>query len=188
MSGDMYITLDGSEVGDCTSGFMSRDRMDAVLNNIEARHLLSQITSANTRYVQGIFPGMNFTCSGTVQSWIFGAEWHDGSTNDSFPQLQIWRPIGSGSYRKVGQTIIMTTKNDSQLHQYHPSSPLAFQAGDILGHYQPHVPTSKLELYIENRQGQLGHFHGVTNEPTQFVVRNSINVSSIQLVIAVVTG
>ena len=32
---DLNVTLDGSEVGDCTSGFMSQDRMDAVLNNIE---------------------------------------------------------------------------------------------------------------------------------------------------------
>ena len=181
----MYITLDGSEVGDCTSGFMSRDRMDAVLN-IEARHLPMQ--TRNNKNVQLLFPGMNFTCTGTIQSWIFGAQWHDDGTNDSFPQLQIWRPIGSELYTKVGKTTIMTRQNNSKLYQYHPSSPLAFQTGDILGYYQPHVPTSKLELHIENRQGQLGHFRGVTDEPTQFVVRNSNNVSSIQLVLAVVTG
>ena len=182
----MYITLDGSEVGDCTSGFMSRDRMDAVLNNIKPIHLPSQITS--TSNIQVIFPGMNFTYNGTIQSWIFGAEWHDDSTNDSFPQLQIWRPIGSESYNKVRNTTITTAQNNSELYQYHPSSPLAFQAGDILGYYQPRVATSKLELYLENRQGRLGHFQTITNEPTQFVVTNSIMIPSIQLVIAVVTG
>ena len=180
----MYITLDGSEVGDCTSGFMSQDRMDAVLNNIEARHLLKQSRSTSN---QVIFPGMNFTCNGTIQSWIFGAEWHEDSTNNSFPQLQIWRPVGSGSYTKVGNTTIMTTQNDSQLYQYHPSSPLAFQTGDILGYYQPRVATSKLELYFENREGHLGYFNTVIDEPTQFVVTNS-NMIHFQPVIAVVTG
>ena len=195
----MYITLDRRGVGDCTSGFMSQNRMDAVLKNVETMNYIpSQIASANTTNVQGIFPGMNFTCSGTVQSWMFGAEWHDiddNSTNGSFPQLQIWRPIGNGSYTRVGNTTIMaanliTTRyySAAQLYQYHPSSPLAFQAGDILGYYQPRVPTSKLELYLQNRQGQLGHFNSVTNEPTQFVVRNSDMVLNTQLVIAVVTG
>ena len=163
--------------------------MDAVLNNIENTRFPIQITFANTTNVQGIFPGMNFTCSGTVQSWIFGAEWHDNRTNDAFPQLQIWRPIGSGSYTKVGTTIIiMAGQYYSELYQYRPSSPLAFQAGDILGYYQPRVDKSKLELYLENRQGQLGHFNMVTGEPTQFVIGNLDTVLSIQPVIAVVTG
>ena len=183
--GDLYITLDGSEVGDCTSGFMSQERMDAVLNNIKARNLPRQIT--NTSNVQVIVPGMNFTCNGTIQSWIFGAEWHEDSTNNSFPQLQIWRPIGSGSYTKVGKTTITTSQNNSQLYQYRPSSPLVFQTGDILGYYQPRVATSKLELYFENREGQLGYFYTVTNEHMEFVVRNS-SMIPFQLVIAVVTG
>ena len=181
----IYITLDGIEVGDYTSGFMSRDRMNAVLN-IEARHLPRQTRSAKN--VQVLFPGMNFTCNGTIQSSIFGAQWHVNSTNDSFPQLQIWRPIGSRLYIKVGNTTIMTRKKNSELYQYHPSSPLTFQAGDILGYYQPRVPTSKLELYLDSRQGQLGHLYTVTNEPTQFVVRNLNKIPSIQLVIAIVTG
>ena len=190
----MYITLDGNEVaiGDCTSGFMSLDKMYAVLNNvnIETTRSPSKITFEN---VQGIFPGMNFTCSGTIQSWIFGAEWHVDSTNGSFPQLQIWRPIGSGSYTRVGNTTIMTTRlmtiqYNSELYQYYPSSPLTFQAGDILGYYQPNISKSKLELYLENRQDQFGHFYAVANEPTQLVVTNSDTVLSTQLVMAVVTG
>ena len=159
--------------------------MGAVLNNIEARHLPSRIT--NTSNVQVIVPGMNFTCNGTIQSWIFGAEWHEDSINNSFPQLQIWRPIGSGSYTKVGNTAITTSQNNSQLYQYRPSSPLVFQTGDILGYYQPRVATSKLELYLEIRQGQFGYFNILTNETTQFVVRNTYTIL-FQLVIAVVTG
>ena len=41
-----------------------------------------------------------------------------------------------------------------KIYQYHPSSPLTFQAGDIVGYNQPRVPTSKLEFYLEDRQGQ----------------------------------
>ena len=89
---------------------------------------------------QAIFPGVNFTCSGSIQSWIFGAQWI-GSTA-SFTELQIWRSSGDGSYIKVGSTTIMTEENTTELYYYPLSSPLPFQAGDILGYYQPNPQAS----------------------------------------------
>ena len=104
---------------------------------------------------QVLFSGMNFTCNGSIQSLIFGAQWQGNSS--SFPELQIWRPQGSYSYSKVRSTLInMTGENTLQLYQYNLTSPLAFGPGDILGYYQP---TSQLGLYFElDGRGQLGYF------------------------------
>ena len=125
----MIITalIGGSQLqaGVCTSGFMSRERMDALLHSGKKRFLDT---------VQVLFPEMNFSCNGSIQSLIFGAQWQGNSS--SFPELQIWRPSGSQSYSKVGGTLInMTGEYISELYQYTLTSPLAFGPGDILGYY-----------------------------------------------------
>ena len=43
--------------------------MDAVLHNYGGVLVYSPTDR------QAIFPGVNFTCSGSIQSWIFGAGW-----------------------------------------------------------------------------------------------------------------
>ena len=88
---------------DCTSGFMGLDRMDAVLGNY------GRVTYSPTDR-QAIFPGVNFTCSGSIQRWIFGAFWNGYTV--SFTELQIWRSGGDGSYTKVGSTTINVTEQD----------------------------------------------------------------------------
>ena len=99
--------------------------MDAVLHNYGGVLVYSPTDR------QAIFPGVNFTCSGSIQSWIFGAGWI-GSTA-SFTELQIWRSSGDGSYTKVGNTtVIVTERNATGLYYYPLSSPLPFQAGDIM--------------------------------------------------------
>ena len=68
--------------------------MDAVLGNYGRLAY-----SLSDRQV--IFPGVNFTCSGSIQSWIFGALWNGYTA--SFTELQICRSSGDGSYTKVGK-------------------------------------------------------------------------------------
>ena len=114
--------------------------------------------------VQGLFPEVNFTCSGTIQSWIFGAlELRNGLL---FPELQIWRPDGrDGSYTKVESISTNSTRitpveeGQTGLYQYSLSSPLYFQAGDILGYYQPVIINSRwlLRFEQEGRGRQLGY-------------------------------
>ena len=74
---------------------------------------------------QVIFPGVNFTCSGSIQSWIFGARWIGYTA--SFTELQIWRSSGDESYTKVGSTTIMTEENKTELYYYPLSSPCLFK-------------------------------------------------------------
>ena len=84
---------------------------------------------------QAIIPGINFTCSGSIESCTFGARWKQDT---DFIELQIWRPDSEdGSYTKVGSTTInVEEKGQTELYQYPLSSPLHFQAGDILGYYR----------------------------------------------------
>ena len=174
--------LDGSQAGDCTSGFMSRERMDLLLHGVTVR---GNKRVFGHRITQGIFPGMNFTCDGSIQSIIFGAQWQGSSS--SFPELQIWRPHGSHSYSKVRGTLInMTGENTSKLYQYTLTSPLAFGKGDVLGYYQP---TSQLGLYFElDGQGQLGHLYTTSQVSNELDVSDSTNFNNVQLLLNVVTG
>ena len=157
--------------------------MDAVLGNYGR-----VVYSPSDR--QAIFPGVNFACSGSIQSWIFGAFWIGHTA--SFTELQIWRSSGDGSYTKVGSTIIMTERNTTELYYYPLSSPLLFQAGDILGYNQPNPTdmTSQLALLSEeDGRGQLWYYYFPSSAPSQFVISESTNSGSrYQVLINVITG
>ena len=171
------IALDGSQTSDCTSGFMSRERIDLLMDGVGNKRIFN---------AQVLFPGMNFTCNGSIQSLIFGAQWQGNSS--SFPELQIWRPSGSQSYSKVGGTLInMTGENSLKFYQYTLTSPLAFGKGDILGYYQP--ASSQLGLYFElDGQGQLGHLFTTRQVSNNLFIDDSHRVNNIQLLLDVVTG
>ena len=124
----IYCMRAGQTVDDCTSGFISLDRMQVVLGNNGSVVDFDGVE-------QAIIPGLNFTCSGSIESWTFGARWEQDT---DFIELQIWRPGSEdGSYTKVGSTTINVEKEgQTDLYQYPLSSPLHFQAGDILGYYR----------------------------------------------------
>ena len=128
----------GQAADDCTSGFISLDRMHAVLGNYYGGDVVDSVGVA-----QAIIPGINFTCSGNIESWTFGAHWNEST---DFIELQIWRPDSEdGSYTKVGNTTInVEGEGQTDLYQYPLSSPLHFQAGDILGYYR------QMRLKFEN--------------------------------------
>ena len=132
---------------------MSVDRMDDLLGNDG-----SLIPSEN---YQGIFAEVGFTCSGSIEGWVFGAEWM-GWQDREFTELQIWRPTGNGAYTKVGYTTINTDRINSEFYEYPLSSPLDFQAGDMFGYYQPHSTQSQLRLRFKDggqRKNQTGYFY-----------------------------
>ena len=65
-----------------------------------------KMSSRNSK-TKVIVPGANFSCSGRVLAWVFGAQWRGGL--ELFTELQIWRPVSgeNGSYAKVGSTTIL---------------------------------------------------------------------------------
>ena len=184
----LFHILDGSQADNCTSGFMSVDRMDVLFGN-EGDVVVSIFGN-----VQGLFPEVNFTCSGTIQSWIFGAlELRNGPL---LPELQIWRPDGGdGSYTKVesistnSTRITLVEEGQTSLYQYPLSSPLNFQAGDILGYYQPATINSQWLLYFEQegRGRQLEYYYLRASAASQLNVTKSVD-NRLQLLVNVVTG
>ena len=137
---------------------------------------------------QGIFPEVGFTCNGSIQSWVFGAQWE--GNEDQYIELQIWRPTGNGVYTKVGYTTIMTNRDDSEIYEYRLPTPLAFQAGDVVGYYQPEPSQSQLSLLLvtDGRESQNGYFYSRTSPASELNI-NSESVSRIfQYFVNVVTG
>ena len=143
--------------------------------------------------VQGLFPEVNFTCSGTIQSWIFGALEQSNASGQLLPELQIWRPDGGdGSYTKVESISTNSTRIalvEEGLYQYPLSSPLHFQAGDILGYYQPATINSQwlLRFEQEGRGRQLEYLYPRTSAASQLNVTGSVD-NRFQLFVNVVTG
>ena len=175
----------GNGADDCTSGFMSEDRMDLILGN--------EGTLPYGHNYRVIFPEVVFTCNGTIQSWIFGALWI-GVTESL--QLQIWRPVNGNdeAYTLVESTTIITEENTTQLYHYHLSSPLSFQAGDILGIFQPYYLDSQLVLayeYKEQEDYQLGYYY-TSESPfspfTYFNISGRSGTREFNMFVNVITG
>ena len=59
-----------------TDGFMSLDRIDAVLDKY-----MNGSFDYSLNGFQAIFPGVTFTCNGSIQSWIFGARMEGTATS-----------------------------------------------------------------------------------------------------------
>ncbi|CAI8024639.1 hypothetical protein GBAR_LOCUS14308, partial [Geodia barretti] len=165
----------------CTRGFMSLDRMDRLLGNIGTQGVASNF--------QVILPEVSFTCSGSIQSWVFGAQWI--GQNSFFTELQIWRPTGNGFYTKVGYTTINTAWSNTALYEYPLSPPLAFQAGDVLGYYQSPPSLSQLRLLLarDGRENQVGYVYSTTGPASSLNINSGFRFrsSTSQLFVNVVT-
>ena len=165
---------------------MSLDRIDAVLDKYMYGSLVYTVNAG----FQAIFPGVNFTCSGSIQSWIFGAIM-EGTATNSFPELQIWRSDGNGSHIKVGSTTVnVIEENAARLYHFPLSSPLTFQTGDILGYYQPQIRQSQLRLLAEmdGRGRQLGYYINSDSASSEVSLSTESGDDKLQSFIDVQTG
>ena len=176
----------------CTSGFMSMDRIEAAVQGGPAaeEHVLSEpVVPFPIITRQAIFPYSNFTCDGSILSWTFGAQWEGNSPR--YTELQIWRSSGDGSYTKVGSTTIMLEdENPTRLYQYTLTSPLPFQAGDILGYFQGSQSTSQLRLLFEDVGSDHPLHYNIQDIPSsQFVfTSNTERVDRYHLLVSVKTS
>ena len=165
----------GQAADDCTSGFISLDRMHAVLGNYGSVVDFDGVA-------QAIIPGINFTCSGNIESWTFGARWEQDT---NLIELQIWRPGSEdGSYTIVGNTTInMEGDGQTDVYQYPLSSPLHFQAGDILGYYR------QIRLKFEDvGTGHPLYFTCPNSTASQFSIHDSQYTDKYHVLISVTTG
>ena len=151
----VIVCLSTGQSLDCASGFIDRETLTARL----------QIRSLPEQW-QWIMPDLNFTCSGTVTKLIFAARWYDGRS--SYPDLQIWRPIGDGTYMKMqSNTINPSVQNSTNRYEYILKQPLEVRTGDILGIFQPSQAMIRfyIQYYPGNSQIMSYYFQ---NETSQF--------------------
>ena len=105
---------------------------------------------------QVIFPNTKFTCSGWVTKWIMGATYFRGS---HYPELQIWRPSGGGTYQKLNSTIAAPAGEEAiGIYEFVVDPPIPFQSDDVLGLFQPSLQNSRLLVNYDSG-GDLSHFY-----------------------------
>ena len=139
-------TGEGGQADDCTNGFMSLERMNQVIGNF--------VVGANWDR-QVIVPEINFTCSGRVQTLMFGTSWFRDYTQ--YPEFQIWRPLEGEDnvYQLVGQISVENQQQVSgQIYQLQGESLLQFEPGDILGFNQPARDDSRSRIRLAVRMPQ----------------------------------
>lgn len=160
---------------------MSVDRIEHLLG------IMGSVSSTNDNR-QIVFPEVSFTCTGTIKSWIFGGGWVDGARVDSLPELQIWRLHNDGSFTKVGSTSLAVTKNNTtRLYQHQLSSPLPFQAGDVLGYFQPNSQL-KVLFEINGRGRTLSYDMSSSTPPPVFSINSQSGERIHQIILYPVTG
>ena len=120
---------------------------------------------------QRIIPGIYFGCSGMLNKWIVAAEDKGtGGRRDSYPDLQIWRLQDSSSvYFRVGNSSLQPMRTDTlNVYEFITSPPLQFQAGDVLGLYQPAGGRSALTVYYQEGAGPINYRRENQNGPLNF--------------------
>jgi len=95
---------------------------------------------------------MNFSCSGTISSWTLVALRQNDGGRSQYPRFQLWRPNGPDRYEReyessTDSSRFMTTDNYGiTITEYVPPAPIPFQAGDVLGVYQPDIDDRRLSV------------------------------------------
>ena len=138
---------------DCASGFIDRETLTA---RLQIRGLPEQR--------QWVMPDLNFTCSGNVTKWIFAARWY--AWRSSYPDLQIWRPIGNGTYMKMQSSKIDPRQNPTNRYEYTLKQPLEVRTGDIIGIFQP--SQAKIRFYMQYYPGNSQIMSYYQNDISQF--------------------
>ena len=130
---------------DCTSGFVDLDRLT----------LLATRTRVPSN-VQRVFPAINFTCNGTITEWAVLARQYDVTGTPIFPELQVWRSTeNDGEYTRVAGTTLTVSVTDARddIYVHTPAEPMEFQAGDVLGIFQPSFSTSPIRVVYQRSSG-----------------------------------
>ena len=146
----------GGSAGDCTEGFISRERL--------AEEALLIGDFAYTYSQQTIIPDINFTMSGSVVRLTFAAQYRQSATQ--YPELQVWRNM-SGTFVKVGNTDNTEPVQTAYLnvYEYVLDPPLPVLAGDVLGIYQPPEDESRVHLTFLEATGPVNWYRDSASGP-----------------------
>lgn len=118
---------------------------------------------------QSIFPNIQFTEHGKVVRWVMGGS-NIILSRTSFPELQIWRPMGGNTYKKLNGTTVSTlVQLTTGVYELAVANPLPFQPGDILGLFQPPLLRSILSIHYDSSNHAENYYlplSEITMEPT----------------------
>lgn len=125
----------------CMEGFIGEDalRDKAVLIGRTVLRQSEQI----------IIPDIKFTCSGTLTQWRFVAQRFGVSGGrNKYPELQIWRPQNRWIYNKIySESFWPQSTGQRNVYTHTPSTPVAYQSGDVFGIYHPPRDASVYRIY-----------------------------------------
>ena len=128
---------------------------------------------------QRILPSMTFSCSGNISKWTFLAWSRTGAGRDQYPQFELWRPDGTRIYRRVYESSITSTlsgQSDFTVEEYIPNDPVPFEAGYILGVYQPQQLRRRLSVvHVDVTDGFYGYgsYYSNVMSPGVFITLGS---------------
>ena len=111
--------------------------------------------------------------------WIVGGEWNDNDVN-AHPDLQIWRPMGDSTYRRVHSTTISAAvQRINDVYETVVSPPIPFRPGDILGVFQPESGKSRLQVDYDSG-GRSVNFYTTTQSDQLVPAENTIDINNDQ--------
>ena len=147
-----FIQFSGKEIGaSSVRGFIG-------LNTLRREAVLLYRSIEETAQQQMILPSMNFSCSGNISKWTFVARSRTGGGRNQYPRFQLWRSDGGGIYRRVYESSITSTMSGQlDLEEYMPDTPVPFEAGYILGVYQPENGQRRLSVVHVDVPGGYGY-------------------------------
>ena len=125
---------------------------------------------------------MTFSCSGNISKWTFVARSQTGAGRNQYPQFQLWRPNGTVEPDETGRvyessiTSTLSGQSDFTVEEYIPNDPVPFEAGYILGVYQPQQLRRRLSVvHVDVTDGFYGYgsYYSNVMSPGVFITLGS---------------
>ena len=120
--------------------------------------LIGETVSRNREQV--VIPAIKFTCAGSISEWRFVAEHNTGNGRNRYPEIQIWRlQQNSQHVYEIVHSVVVSPQGTGQEHVYtHTfSSPISYQAGDVLGLYHPPANMCAYKLLSVHHGGPVNY-------------------------------
>ena len=163
----------------------SCDGLEGFLEAADLTQLVAESeASLQVRFEQlRVFPALSFGCHGNITGWRIAVQ--RISNGGGTPQVIIWRRSESNSnrYNRVAGeglsrnnlTDLPMSSNGSAIYEGHPSSPIEFQPGDVLGILFVREPIASFVPYLRESDAgaPLSHYNRRAGSPAGDSFRTS---------------
>ena len=140
---------------------------------------------------QVIVPNATFNCNGRITNVAASMKW---SFAINYPLFQVWHPITTSTYSKIGEARLSdgSLKGVGQGYYYYvnmslnSSSQIEFQSGDVIGYYQP---SNARQIWNIQTSGYTSYSNTVRSLLSSFDINNVDNIhDNYQPLIAIMFG